>query len=96
MRSLSFFLLDTEQEVDQFIDDLLRVRPSRPALAEKEGRKLKVKSTLSIGRSKALNKDSVTMQDICDSFNFSKSHNLTKAEYTKLAQFIVEDGQGSN
>lgn len=29
------------------------------------------------------------MQDICDSFDFSKSHNLTKAEYTKLAQFIV-------
>lgn len=65
------------------------MRPNRPAFTEKEGRKLKVKSTLSIGRSKAANKDCVTMQDICDSFDFSKSHNLTKAEYTKLAQFIV-------
>lgn len=72
------------------------MRPNRPAYPEKQGRKLKVKSTLSIGRSKATNKDCVTMQDICDSFEFSKSHNLTKSEFTKLAQFIVEDGQGNH
>lgn len=38
-------------------------------------------------------KDALTLQEICDNFDFNKSHNLSKEEYKKIAQFIVEDGQ---
>ena len=38
----------------------------------------------------------MTLEDLIDNFASNHSHNLTKEEYAKLAQFIVEDSRGTH
>lgn len=40
--------------------------------------------------------DHLSLEDLLDNFDSSHSHNLTKEQYTKLSQFIMEDSRGTH